>query len=79
MPDSTMPIVLRPIEDGTARFIGESCIYIFGPPTNETLAGHRPRYFGDWWDLHTDWNESNEIWYPIDWKKKENWQRWRII
>jgi hypothetical protein len=38
MPDSNLPIVLRPIEDGTARFIGESCIYILGRPINETLA-----------------------------------------
>jgi hypothetical protein len=76
---SNLPVVLRPIEDGTARFIGESCIYIFGPPTNETLAGHRPRYFGDYWNLHEDWNESNELWFPIDFKKKENWQNIRII
>ncbi len=73
MPESNLPIVLRPIEDGTARFIGEPCIYIFGPPTNETLVGPRPKYFGDSRNLHEDWNESNEIWYPIDFKKKEYW------
>jgi hypothetical protein len=79
MPHSNLPIVLRPIGDGTARFIGESCIYIYGPPTNETLVRPRPQFFGDYWDLHEDWNESNEIWYPIDFKKKENWQNMRII
>lgn len=72
MRDSNLLIVLRPIEDGTARFIGESCIYILGLPINETLAG-------DYWDLHGDWDRRNENWYPIDFEKKENWKSIRII
>lgn len=72
MRDSNLLIVLRPIEDGTARFIGESCIYILGLPINKTLAG-------DYWDLHGDWDRRNENWYPIDFEKKENWKSIRII
>jgi hypothetical protein len=30
MPHSNVPVVLRPVDNGTVHFIGETCIYIHG-------------------------------------------------
>jgi hypothetical protein len=77
MPHSNLPIILRPIDDDTARFIGVTCIYILGPPVDQSLT--RLRSFGDYWGLHDYWDKSNDVWFPVGFKQKENWQRMRII
>jgi len=75
MPHSKLPVILRPINDRTARFIGETAIYIYSSP----IASKHVSPFGSGWEPPADWSKRNDIWFPTDYKDNAPWKKMRII
>jgi hypothetical protein len=80
LPHSNLPIILRPTGEGSAKFIGECGIYIYGPPVKRILPVDDFQYFDsemgekqDW----INWDKSSDVWWPIGFKK-ENWRQMHI-